>query len=197
MIPRVQHHAPAFRAPVVRDGELGELSSSDLRGRYAVIFFYPLDFTFVCPTEIRAFGDRYDEFQARDAQVIGCSVDSVHAHLIWLRQPRREGGIAGVKLPLIGDVRREVATAFGVLTDEGVALRATFILDRDGIIRHVTLNDLPLGRSVDETLRVLDALRYHEEHGEVCPAGWRPGEATITPEHEAARTYFEGAEEGR
>lgn len=175
---RIQKEAPDFTAEAVMgDGTIAEVSLSAFRGKYVVLFFYPLDFTFVCPTEIQAFADRVGEFRDRNSEVIGVSVDSVHAHLAWRRVPRAEAGIGEVPFPLVSDLDKTISRDYGVLLDKpSVALRAVFIIDREGIVRSMMVNDLPLGRNVDEVLRVLDALRFTEEHGEVCPAGWQAGQ---------------------
>ena len=191
MAARVQAPAPKFSAKAVLDGEFKDISLSDYRGQYVVLFFYPLDFTFVCPTEILAFNDSVDAFAERGAQVLGCSIDSHFVHLAWTNTPREDGGIEGVRFPLIADTNKSIAKNYGVLLKKaGIALRGLFIIDREGIVRHITINDLGLGRSVDEALRVLDALKFTEEHGEVCPANWRPGSATIKPTVEASKEYF-------
>ncbi|MGR3973628.1 MAG: peroxiredoxin [Candidatus Rhabdochlamydia sp.] len=159
-------------------------------GSYTVLFFYPLDFTFVCPTELHAFEQMVTQFQQRNAHVIGCSVDSVYSHLAWLATPQEKGGIQGVSYPLISDLNKEIAKQFQVLGDEGVAYRALFIMDKEGIIRHQLINDLPIGRSVDEVLRVLDALIFIEKEGQVCPANWKKGDRMMTPSQEGVESYF-------
>lgn len=185
-----QRKAPDFTHTAVTAGEIGEVSLKDFAGKYLVLFFYPLDFTFVCPTEIYAYSDRAGEFEALGASVVGASVDSHFSHLAWLNTPRAEGGIEGVTVPLISDLGGHLARAFDVLTDDGVALRATFVIDGNGVIRHAGVNDLPIGRSVDETLRIVRAARYTDEHGEVCPAEWDEGSATIIPDPEKKKDYF-------
>jgi alkyl hydroperoxide reductase subunit AhpC len=176
------------------NGELRELALADFRGRWVVLFFYPLDFTFVCPTELIAFGDRAGEFAELGAAVIAASVDSAYAHLAWWQMPRERGGIEGIEIPIVADLTKQVARDYGVLLeDEGVALRGLFVIDPEGIVRHVTVNDLPIGRSVDETLRVLQSARFAAAHGEVCPADWRPGRRTIAPDPEGSRAYFGNA----
>lgn len=190
MTTEVGKPCPEFEIETMTSGELSRVTSADYAGKHAVILFYPLDFTFVCPTELMAFSDRLDDFAALGADVLGVSVDSQFTHLAWWNTPLADGGIAGCRLSLGGDVSRRMCESFGVLNADGVAQRALFVLDREGIIRHKTVNDLPIGRNVEETLRVIAALRHHEEHGEVCPANWRPGERTMTPETAAARSYF-------
>ena len=168
----VQKPAPDFTAnAVMPNGEIQSVTFSKLRGdKYAVLFFYPFDFTFVCPTEILAFSNHLDEFEKRNVVVLGCSIDSHHTHRAWRNTKVEEGGIGPIKYPLVADVKKEIAAQYGVLLDPGMALRGTFLIDRQGIVRQETVNDLGLGRSVEETLRLVDALQHTEEHGEVCPA---------------------------
>jgi alkyl hydroperoxide reductase subunit AhpC len=173
------------------DGEITQLSLDDFKGHFLVLFFYPLDFTFVCPTEIQAFNDRAEEFQQLGARVVGASTDSAFSHLAWWKTPRSEGGIEGVRIPLLADLTKQISADYGVLLeDQGVALRGLFVIDREGLVRHMLVNDLPVGRSVDEALRVVQAIQFTDEHGEVCPAGWSPGSKTITPEPERSKEYF-------
>jgi peroxiredoxin (alkyl hydroperoxide reductase subunit C) len=156
-----------------------------------VLFFYPLDFTFVCPTELHAFQEQLEEFEKRQAQVIGCSVDSCYSHYAWLHTPKAKGGIEGVDYPLVADLNKTIAKDYDVLIpEEGIAYRGLFLIDRKGIVRHQVVNDLPLGRSVDEALRMLDALIYFENHGEVCPANWQQGKRGFKPSQEALEKYF-------
>lgn len=184
--------APQFSTKAVVNGEIVEgFSLADFEGKYVVFFFYPLDFTFVCPTELHAFQNALSLFQKKGAEVIGCSVDSPFAHLAWLNMPKSKGGIEGVSYPLVADVTKEIAKAFQVLKEEeGVAYRGLFLIDTQGIVRHLLINDLPLGRSVDEALRMLDALQSFEEHGEVCPANWSLGQQTMQPTAEGVESYF-------
>jgi peroxiredoxin 2/4 len=191
MMNLIQKLAPAFTAEAATpNDEISQLSLTDYRGRYVVLFFYPLDFTFVCPTEIHAFADRIEAFHDRDAVVLGVSVDSVHAHLAWRRVPRNEGGIGPVPFPLIADLDKRIAQAYGVLLENpAVALRALFLIDRDGFVRSMQVNDLPIGRNVDEALRLLDALQFHEQHGEVCPANWQRGEPGMVATLEGVKAY--------
>jgi alkyl hydroperoxide reductase subunit AhpC len=192
MSAQVQQKAPDFTAKAVVGHEFQDVSLSGYRGKCVVLFFYPLDFTFVCPTEIVAFSDRIKEFEKRNAQVIGVSVDSHYTHLAWKQTPRREGGLGDIHYPLVADLNKAICRTYGVLLEEaGIALRGLFVIDREGVIRHVTVNDLPLGRNIDEVLRVLDALHSYEQDGEVCPANWRPGAATMKADPKGARTYFE------
>jgi alkyl hydroperoxide reductase subunit AhpC len=187
----VQKEAPNFTAQAVVNGEFKSVRLSDYRGKYVYLFFYPLDFTFVCPTEIIAFSDRVAEFEKRNVQVIGCSIDSHFTHKAWIDTPRAKGGLGELKYPLVADLTKSIAADYGVLLEGGIALRGSFIIDKGGVLRHVTINDLPLGRSVDEALRVVDALQHFEKHGEVCPADWKPGAATINTAK--ASDYFEKA----
>jgi alkyl hydroperoxide reductase subunit AhpC len=186
--------APAFKAQAVVNGQFKEVSLADYKGKNVVLFFYPLDFTFVCPTEILAFSDKVDEFAKRNTQVIGVSIDSHFSHLAWVNTDRSQGGIKGLGYPLVADITKEIARSYGVLKeDEGIAFRGLFLIDKNGVIQHMVVNNLPLGRSVDETLRMVDALTFHETHGEVCPADWKPGSATIVPDVDKSKAYFAGA----
>lgn len=184
--------APHFKAKAVVDGKIVEDFSLDLfTGKYVLLFFYPLDFTFVCPTELHAFQEKLQDFKAKGAQVVGCSVDSVFSHLAWVNTPKEKGGIEGVSYPLVADLTKSIAEDYHVLKeDEGVAFRGLFLMDREGVIRHQLVNDLPLGRSVEEALRLLDALIFHDKHGEVCPANWKEGEKSMQPTQEGLKTYF-------
>lgn len=193
----VQQEAPLFKAQAVMpDCSFKEISLADYRGRYVLLFFYPLDFTFVCPTEIIAFSDRVAEFEKLGVQVLGASVDSHFTHLAWRNTPRSEGGLGEIKYPLIADLNKEISKAYDVLLPGGIALRGLFLIDKQGIVRHQVVNDLPLGRSVDEALRMVKALKFFEEHGEVCPANWKDGARTIKPDPQASKEFF-GAEYGK
>ncbi len=187
----VQNDAPDFTAQAVMgDGQVGELTLSEYRGKYVVLFFYPLDFTFVCPTEIIAMSERIDEFRARNAQVVGVSVDSHFSHIAWRNTPRKKGGIGEISYPLVSDLDKSVSRKYGVLVEKpGIALRGLFPIDRLGKLRHITINDLPLGRNVDEVLRVLDALQFNEKYGEVCPANWQKGEDGMKPDQAGLEKY--------
>ncbi|MFO0804812.1 MAG: peroxiredoxin [Gemmataceae bacterium] len=189
----VQKEAPDFTATAVINEEFKEVKLSSYRGKYVVLFFYPLDFTFVCPTEIVAFSDRIKDFHDRGAEVLGVSIDSQFSHLAWIQTPRATGGLGGLKYPLVADLTKKISADYGVLLDGGIALRGTFIIDQKGIVRAATIHDLPLGRSIDEAIRVLDALQHFEKHGEVCPAGWTKGAATIKPGVKESKEYFEKA----
>lgn len=191
---QVQKEAPDFTATAVVNEEFkADFKLSDYRGKYVVLFFYPLDFTFVCPTEIIAFSDRIDDFRKRGAEVIGASVDSQFSHLAWIQQPRAQGGLGGLKYPLVADLTKKISADYGVLLDGGIALRGLFVIDQKGVVRAITIHDLPLGRSVDEALRVLDALQHFEKFGEVCPADWKQGAATIKPGVKESKEYFQKA----
>jgi peroxiredoxin (alkyl hydroperoxide reductase subunit C) len=188
----VQKLAPDFKARAVVGGTFADVTLSEFRGKYVVLYFYPLDFTFVCPTEIVAFNDQLDEFKKRHTQVLGVSVDSEYTHLAWLNTPRQAGGLGGLNYPLIADLNKKIARAYGVLTqDESVALRGLFLIDREGFVRHELVNDLPIGRSVEEAIRIIDALQFFETHGEVCPANWKPGSKSMKADPVKSREYFE------
>jgi alkyl hydroperoxide reductase subunit AhpC len=187
----VTQPAPDFTADAVVNGEFKTIKLSDYKGKYIVLFFYPLDFTFVCPTEIIAFSDKIDEFRKRGAEVIGVSVDSKYCHLAWIKTPRGDGGLGGLKYPLVSDLTKTISADYGVLVDGAVALRGTFLIDRNGVLRHALVNDLPLGRNIDETIRMIDALQFFEQHGEVCPANWKPGSMAIDTKN--AGKYFQSA----
>lgn len=187
----VTREAPDFTAQAVMpDNSFAALTLSSFRGKYVVLFFYPLDFTFVCPSEIIAFDKALSKFQERDAEVIGVSVDSHFTHLAWKSTPRDQGGIGRINYPLVSDLSKNISRAYGVLFGDEVALRGLFLIDKQGVIRHALVNDLPLGRNVDEALRVLDALRFTEQHGEVCPANWREGEEAMKPTAEGVAEYL-------
>jgi alkyl hydroperoxide reductase subunit AhpC len=187
----VTKEAPDFTADAVVNEEFKTVKLSDYRGKYVVLFFYPLDFTFVCPTEIIAYSDKIDEFRKRGAEVLGVSVDSKFSHLAWIRTARADGGLGGLKFPLVSDITKKISTDYGVLLDGGVALRGTFLIDKNGILRHALINDLPLGRNIDESVRMIDALHFFEQHGEVCPANWKPGALSIDTKN--AGKYFKAA----
>ncbi|XP_063989900.1 peroxiredoxin-2 [Diachasmimorpha longicaudata] len=183
--------APHWEATAVINGEFKEIKLTDYKGKYLVFFFYPLDFTFVCPTEIQAFSDRIDEFRTLNTEVIAASVDSQFTHLAWMNTPRKEGGLDKIKIPLLSDLTHKISKDYGVyLEDLGHTLRALFIIDGKGNLRQITMNDLPVGRSVDETLRLVQAFQYTDEHGEVCPAGWKPGQDTIIPNPVDKKKFF-------
>lgn len=187
----VTKEAPDFRAQAVMpDGSFKEISLGDYRGKYVVLFFYPLDFTFVCPTEIIAFSECIREFEALGVQVLGCSIDSHYTHLAWRNTPRTEGGLGKINYPLISDLNKKLSQDYGVLLPSGVALRGLFLIDKNGIVHHELVNDLPLGRSVNEVLRIVKAWQFFEQNGEVCPANWKEGAATIKPSPEESKKFF-------
>jgi peroxiredoxin (alkyl hydroperoxide reductase subunit C) len=188
----VTREAPDFTATVATadDGFDEGFSLSALRGNYVILLFYPLDFTFVCPTEIIAFDERVDDFRQRDCQVVGVSVDSHFTHLAWRKTPREKGGIGTIRFPLVADLDKRIARSYGVLLNDSVALCGLFLIDREGIVRHAVVNDLPLGRNVDEALRMLDALRFHEARGDVCPANWHDGEPGMKATAEGVVDYL-------
>lgn len=187
---KVQCQAPDFKGMAVVNGQFKEISLNDFKGKYLVLFFYPLDFTFVCPTEVIAFNDRSEEFKQLNAEVVAVSVDSHFSHLAWVNTPRKNGGLGTeTKLPILSDLKKTIAANYGCLTkNEDIALRALYIIDTKGVIRQITINDLPVGRSVDEILRLIKAFQYADEHGEVCPANWQPKSKTIDPKK--AKEYF-------
>ncbi|RCH86468.1 Peroxiredoxin-1 [Rhizopus azygosporus] len=190
-IARVQKPAPPFRAPAVVDGNFKDISLQDYQGRYLVFFWYPMDFTFVCPTEIIAFSDRIEEFRGLNCDVIAASCDSEYSHLAWINTERKKGGLGKMNIPILADKTKEIAKMYGIYIEEqGITLRGLFIIDPRGIVRQITINDLPVGRSVDETLRLLEAFRYTDEHGEVCPANWQKGDKAIKPDVSASKEYF-------
>ncbi|MCA9192524.1 MAG: peroxiredoxin [Planctomycetales bacterium] len=183
--------APEFKAQAVMpDGSFQQISLSDYKGKYVLLFFYPLDFTFVCPTEIIAFSDRADEFSQLGVQIVGVSVDSHFSHLAWRNTSRDQGGIGQVTYPLVADLSKQIARDYDVLTGDTVALRGLFLIDKSGVVRHQVVNDLPLGRSVDEALRMVQALQYFEKNGEVCPANWKEGARTIKPTVNDSKSFF-------
>ena len=185
----VTQPAPDFKAKALVNGEFKEISLSDYKGKKVVLFFYPLDFTFVCPTEILAFSDAIKEFEARNTQVIGVSVDSHFSHWAWANTPRKEGGIQGVTFPLVSDLNKTIAQDYGVLLPAGISLRGLFIINTKGELKHITVNHNDLGRSVDEVLRLLDAIDFTEAHGEVCPANWHKGEKAMKPTFDGLKAY--------
>jgi peroxiredoxin (alkyl hydroperoxide reductase subunit C) len=188
----VSREAPDFTAKaVLADGTIkADFSLSSFRGKYIILLFYPMDFTFVCPSELIAFDEAREEFAKRDTCIIGVSVDSHHTHAAWRRTPRNKGGVGELGYPLVSDLRKDIARKYGVLLNEEVALRGLFLIDREGIVRHVIVNDLPLGRNVEEALRMVDALRFHEEKGEVCPANWKKGRPGMKPTQQGVVDYL-------
>lgn len=187
--------APNFVAPAVLPNNTIEPKFDFYRqisGKYAVLFFYPLDFTFVCPSEIIAFDHRIKQFQSRNAELIGVSVDSHYTHLAWKSTPVNKGGIGNVQFPLVADLTKSIARDYGILCDESVAFRGTFLIDREGVVRHQVVNDLPLGRNIDEAIRMVDALQFFEAHGEVCPANWQAGKAGMKADPKGVADYLAG-----
>ena len=190
----VAKEAPDFVAPAVMPNSIIEESFrlSDLRGKYVVLFFWPLDFTFVCPTEIIAHDHRIDQFKERSVAVVGVSIDSQFTHFAWRETPVDKGGIGRVQFPIVADVKHKITRAYGIEhPDAGVAMRASFLIDKEGVVQHQVVNNLPIGRNVDEMLRVVDALQFTEEHGEVCPAGWQKGERGMKPTADGVSDYLE------
>lgn len=186
----VQRGAPDFSATAVVNGEFKNIKLSDFRGRYVVLFFYPLDFTFVCPTELHSFQEKLEAFKKLNCEVLGCSIDSEFSHKAWLATPKSEGGIQGVNYPVISDLNKTIARDYDVLHPSGKALRGTFLIDKEGVVRHQTVNDFPLGRNIDEFLRLLEALQFNETNGEVCPAGWKKGDKGMTANTAGLKKYF-------
>ncbi len=188
----ITKEAPDFSATaVLPDNTFKEnFKLSDLRGQYVLLFFYPLNFTFVCPSEILAFDKAVEEFKKANCQLVGISVDSHFSHFAWKNTPINEGGIGNIQYPLVSDLDKSISNDYGVLLNEGIALRGLFLIDREGIVRHMVVNDLPLGRSVNEALRVLHALQFTEEHGDVCPANWQKGEEAMKPTAEGVAEYL-------
>ena len=190
----VTRQAPDFTSSAVLGN--GEIVNNfnfkkHVNGKAAVLFFYPLDFTFVCPSELIAFDHRYEEFKKRDVEVVGVSIDSEFTHNAWRNTPTENGGIGAVKYALAADVKHEIAKAYGIEhPEEGVALRGSFLIDKNGVVRHQVVNDLPLGRNIDEMLRMVDALQFHEEHGEVCPAQWEKGKEGMKDNPEGVAKYL-------
>lgn len=190
----VGRKAPDFDVSAVHNGQVIDhfTLSQFLKKKYVVLFFYPMDFTFVCPTELHEFEARRKDFQALNAQVIGCSIDSPHAHLAWLNTPQSKGGIDGIEYPLISDLNKVVAQSYDVLLDAGIALRASFIIDKQGVVQVQHVNNLDIGRSVDEVYRALQALQFTEQHGEVCPANWQQGGKSMKATREGVEGFFQG-----
>lgn len=187
----VTRPAPQFEATaVMEDGSFKKVKLSDYKGQYVCLYFYPLDFTFVCPSEIIAFHKKANDFKERNVQLLGVSVDSEFSHYAWRNTPVDKGGIGQIDYPLIADKSKNIARDYGVLFNEEVALRGLFLIDKDGVVRHSTINDLPLGRNVDEALRVIDALQYTEQHGEVCPANWKKGDDAMKPTADGVADYL-------
>ncbi len=192
MSPLVTSEAPDFTAvAVMPDNSFEEeFKLSSMRGKYVLLFFYPLDFTFVCPSEILAFDSAVDAFKEKNCEVIGVSVDSQFSHLAWKNTAVNDGGIGNIQFPLVADLDKSISEKYGVLFDGAIALRGLYLIDKEGIIRHQVVNDLPLGRSVSETMRMLDAIQFTEEHGEVCPANWNKGDDAMVPTADGVAKYL-------
>ena len=189
----VGKQAPDFKATAVVGGDFQEITLSQYRGKNVLLFFYPLDFTFVCPTELHAFQDKLESFKKLNTEVIGVSTDSEFSHLAWLNTPKADGGIQGVKYPIVSDINKTIARDYDVLVPgAGVAFRGAFLIDKEGVVRHQTVNDLPLGRNIEEFTRLLEALAFHEEHGEVCPANWEKGKKGMKADQAGLKSFFGG-----
>ena len=188
----VTNPAPDFTATAVMPDNSfkDDFKLSDMKGKYVVLFFYPLDFTFVCPSELIAFDHRLEEFKKRNTEVVGISIDSHFSHLAWKNTPVNNGGIGNVQYPLVADISKSITEAYDIKFGPGIALRGSYLIDKEGVVRHAVINDLPLGRNVDEMLRMIDALQFTEEHGEVCPAGWQKGKAGMKGSTEGVAEYL-------
>lgn len=186
----VGKEAPSFKTKCVTKTDVKDTELKDYRGKYVILFFYPLDFTFVCPTELHAFQEKLEDFSKSDCVVLGCSVDSHFSHLAWLNTPKEKGGIQGVSYGLLSDLGGHIAKAYDVLNPDGIAYRGLFLIDREGMVRHQVVNDLPLGRNVSEALRMLHALQHTEKHGEVCPANWTQGVRALKTTTESVAEYL-------
>lgn len=187
----VGRQAPDFKEEAVVNGKFEKVSLSDYKGKYVVLFFYPLDFTFVCPTELHAFQEKLGEFKKKNVEVIGVSIDSQFSHYAWLNQPKKEGGIKGVTYPLVADINKTIAADYDVLVEgAGIAYRGLFLIDREGVVKHEVINDNSLGRNVDEVLRMVDALQFSEKHGEVCPVNWKEGDKGMKADQAGLKDWF-------
>ena len=187
----VTRPAPDFTADAVYpDSSIAPFTLSSLRGKYTVLFFYPMDFTFVCPSEIIAFDKSLDEFKNRNCAVVSVSTDSAYAHFAWKSTDPKHGGIGKIRFPMVADITKSISREYGVLYNDSVAVRGLFLIDRDGIVQHATINNLSFGRNVEEVLRVLDALQFHEKYGDVCPANWHPGEDAMKGTADGAADYL-------
>ena len=184
--------APDFTAQAVMpDGSFKEIKLSDYKGKYVILFFYPLDFTFVCPTEIIAFSEKMDEFKKRNTEVLGVSIDSHFSHLAWRNTDRKNGGLGDIAYPLVADLNKKITYDYGVMHEAGIAFRGLFLIDKEGVVQHQLINNLPLGRNIDEAVRMVDALQFHEKNGEVCPANWSVGSDGMKADPEGSKEYFE------
>eukprot|EP01083_Nonionella_stella_P191473 708666_1 len=187
--------APSFTATAVVNGRFETINLEDYKGKWVVLFFYPLDFTFVCPTEILEFSDRHQDFSDRKCDILAASIDSQFTHLAWIQTPKEQGGLGGsLNIPIIADLSRDISSSYGCLQSDGVTVRATYIIDDKGIVRHISLNDRAVGRSIDEILRLVDAFQYTQKYGEVCPVNWTPGSDTMKADPYEKLIYFENQE---
>ena len=184
----VTQKAPDFSGNAWYKDSFKNIKLSDYSGKYLVLFFYPLDFTFVCPTEIVDYSNKAKDFRSINCEVVGCSIDSHFVHKQWDLTPRNEGGLGGLDIPLLSDLNKNISKDYGVLLDAGMSLRGTFIIDGKGVLRHSTINDLPVGRNINETYRLVQAFQHADKHGEVCPASWTPGAKTMKPDSNAEIT---------
>lgn len=186
----VQKPAPEWKTEALIGEEFKTLSSSDFKGKWTCLFFYPLDFTFVCPTEITAFNDALPKFKELNCEVVGCSVDSKFSHLAWARTPRKEGGLGKLNIPLLADINKDIGRKYGVLLDAGITLRGLFLINPQGVVQYQLVHDLGIGRNVDEVVRVLSAIQTVAKTGEVCPANWTPGKKTMKPDPTGSKEFF-------
>ena len=190
---QVGQQAPDFSEEAVINGDFKKISLSDYKGKWLVLFFYPLDFTFVCPTEITAFSNSIDGFKKLGAEVVGVSVDSKYSHLAWTQQPRDKGGLGDIKYPLLQDLTKKISEDYGVLLSAGVALRGLFVIDPEGTLQYQVVHNLNFGRNVKEVLRVIEALKFSKKSGDVCPANWEPGSQSMKPDPKGSQEYFSKA----
>jgi len=187
---QIPNEAVDFTAQAVVDGEIKEFTLSKEKGKWIVLFFYPLDFTFVCPTELVAFSEAAEKFEAINTKLVAVSVDSQYTHLAWTKTAKKDGGVESLNYPLVADLDKSISQNYGVLLDIGIALRGLFIIDNNFKVRHISMNDLPVGRNVNEVLRLVKAFQFTDEHGEVCPANWESGSKTMKPDPEGSKEYF-------
>jgi peroxiredoxin (alkyl hydroperoxide reductase subunit C) len=188
----VGKQAPDFSEKAVKGAEIIEnFTLSQFKGKYVVLFFYPLDFTFVCPTELHAFNAKLEDFKSKNVELVAVSTDSWFSHAAWLNTPKKQGGIEGVAYPLVADFNKTISADYDVLLEGGMALRGLFLIDKEGVVQHQVINNLPLGRNVDEALRMVDALQFTETNGEVCPANWTKGEESMKPNTDGLKEYFD------
>ena len=188
---QINQTIPDMKLEVFHENEIKKVNLSDYRNKWLIVFFYPADFTFVCPTEIIAFSNSMDEFKKRNTEVLGVSVDSHFSHLAWRNTDRKNGGLGDIAYPLVADLNKKITYDYGVMHEAGIAFRGLFLIDKEGVVQHQLINNLPLGRNVDEALRMVDALQFHEKNGEVCPANWKEGEDGMKPDPSGSKTYFD------